>query len=100
MYIEVGKTSLMRRFALDKFIPDFQRTKNLDYRAKSLYLQQKSIYLEFWDTVGLDKYRKRLNPPPLDRAEAVFVVYDITNAQSFSLAEQWIQDMKAVSKFI
>ncbi len=89
----------MRRFALDKFIPDFQRTKNLDYRAKSLYLQQKSIYLEFWDTVGLDKYRKRLNPPPLDRAEAVFVVYDITNAQSFSLAEQWIQDMKAVSEY-
>ena len=90
----------MKRFAIDKFVPDFERTKFLDYRGKDLYLQGNRVFLEFWDTIGLEKVRNQAPPAPLARAQAIFIVYDITNYHSFEAVERWLSEVKAVGRVI
>ncbi|KAH3765890.1 protein mono-ADP-ribosyltransferase PARP4 [Pelomyxa schiedti] len=49
--------------------------------------------LELWDTAGQERYRS-LSPMYYRGATAAMVVYDITSMESFTLARQWMDELK------
>ena len=51
------------------------------------------IKYEIWDTAGQERYHS-LAPMYYRGAQAAVIVYDITNANSFEKAKQWIQELK------
>ena len=53
----VGKTSLITRFAEDKFNPVFVTTIGVDFKNKILSLHQKKVRVQVWDTAGQERYR-------------------------------------------
>lgn len=57
----VGKSCLLLRFADDQFIENHISTIGVDFRFKTLNVDDKKIKLEIWDTAGQDKYRTITN---------------------------------------
>jgi small GTP-binding protein len=56
--IAVGKTALLSRFVEDKYTDDYKCSVSVEFRVKSLYLdERKGADLQIWDTVGDEKYR-------------------------------------------
>lgn len=48
----VGKTSLLARFMYDTFDPSYKVTIGIDFVSKNLYLSDRVVRLQLWDTAG------------------------------------------------
>ncbi|XP_015678981.1 ras-related protein Rab-28 isoform X1 [Protobothrops mucrosquamatus] len=93
-----GKTSLATRFVHDTFGKQYKQTIGLDFFLKRITLPGNiNVTLHVWDiggqTIGskmLDKY--------IYGAQAVLLVYDVTNQQSFENLENWYNVVKKVNE--
>ena len=56
-------------------------------------INDKSIRLQLWDTAGQERFRS-LIPGYLRDSHAIFLVYDITNADSFNNINIWLDYIK------
>ena len=48
----VGKTSILSRFAQDKFSPQYLATLGIDFFTKDVMIDKKIIHIKIWDTAG------------------------------------------------
>lgn len=48
----VGKTSLISRFMYDTFDNVYQATIGIDFLSKTMYLEDRTVRLQIWDTAG------------------------------------------------
>lgn len=48
----VGKSCILKRYADDTFTDSYLATIGVDFRFKSLAIEDKSIKLQIWDTAG------------------------------------------------
>jgi len=48
----VGKTSIITRFMYDKFDTTYQATIGIDFISKTMYLEDRTVRLQLWDTAG------------------------------------------------
>ena len=53
----VGKTCLLLRYANDSFSPTFITTIGIDFKIKTIQLDDKVIKLQIWDTAGQERFR-------------------------------------------
>ena len=74
----VGKSSILNRFAQDKFEPNYQATIGLDFHSKNITNENTSIRLLLYDTAGQEKF-KSLIPMYIRDANIIIIVYDITS---------------------
>ncbi|KAK5643927.1 hypothetical protein RI129_007772 [Pyrocoelia pectoralis] len=88
----VGKTSLMYRFCESKFITTLSVTIGVDYRAKTLHIDGEDIQLQLWDTAGSERFRHSMVPQYYRKAQAVVLVYDVTNRASFDSLVYWLDE--------
>jgi small GTP-binding protein len=85
---EVGKTSLIRQFVERKFSHDYRATIGLNIFAHNFDFQGNEISVSLWD-LGAQQYFKRFRKIYYKGAEAAFIVYDLTNRESFEKVEDW-----------
>lgn len=85
----VGKTSIITRFMYDTFEPRAQSTIGIDFLAKTVILDDRSIKLLLWDTAGQERFRG-LIPGYIRESHIAVIVYDVTNAASFQSTSHWI----------
>jgi hypothetical protein len=57
----VGKSSLLLRFADDDFNENYMITIGVDFRFKSININQKIVKLQIWDTAGQERFRTIVN---------------------------------------
>lgn len=89
----VGKSALLHRFADDKFIPEHGNTIGVDYRSRSILLDDRNpIKIQIWDTAGQERFRT-LGEAYYRRAHGILLVYDITDQKSFDEIETWVNDV-------
>lgn len=48
----VGKTSMITRFMYDTFDTGYQATIGIDFLSKTMYLEDRTVRLQLWDTAG------------------------------------------------
>lgn len=48
----VGKTSIITRFMYDTFDTTYQATIGIDFLSKTMYLEDRTVRLQLWDTAG------------------------------------------------
>ena len=89
----VGKTSILVRFANDKFSSTFISTIGIDFKIKSLIIKDKTIKLQIWDTGGQERFRT-ITTSYYRNAEGIVLVYDITDRKSFLSIRNWISQIK------
>lgn len=98
----VGKSCLLLRFADDQFSENYMTTIGVDFRFKTLNIDQKSVKLQIWDTAGQERFRTITNTYYKSNlianadANAVLLVYDITNMESFQDIEKyWLNEVES-----
>ena len=93
----VGKSSILNRFYQDKFEPDYQATIGLDFHSKNVNINGNIVRLLLYDTAGQEKF-KSLIPMYIRDANIILVVYDITNKDSFTHTEHWVNETKDLKR--
>ena len=86
----VGKTSIVAAFKSQGFTPVYKQTIGIDFCEKSMALRgDTTVSLRIWDVGGQSVNSKSL-PNYLAPSTVVFIAYDMTNAESFSNAVDWL----------
>jgi len=93
----VGKTALAHRFAQDKFEKLDRSTIGVDLRIKTLKLDEKKVKMQVWDTAGQERFRA-ITQCYYRGADAVVLVFDQTNADSYKNLAKWVNDIGYFAK--
>ena len=88
-----GKTSIIQRYINDQFTVSTVASTQAAFFQKSIELDGKEYMLDIWDTAGQERFRS-LAPVYYRDAKGAIVVFDITDANSFSKAKQWINELR------
>jgi small GTP-binding protein len=92
----VGKTSLIRRYATGKFDKSTLSTIGVDFETKKLTLDEKTdLMLNIWDFAGEKKFRL-LFPSYVSGASGALLLYDITNKDSVDDLQNWLDVIHSV----
>jgi small GTP-binding protein len=87
---QTGKTSIIRRFAENKFSLSTQATVGVDFKSRVVEIDGLRIMLQIWDTAGQERFRTitRLH---FRGALGIILVYDVTNMESFTQLDYWVK---------
>lgn len=96
----VGKTSLIRRFVVDKFDDKYLLTIGSKITAKALQINNNGdivyLKLQIWDILGQKGYTK-LHHSTFKGTDGVFLVADITRRSTLeSLERYWIPEVQNI----
>jgi len=90
----VGMTSIAMRFTDDYFAKSYKQTIGLDFFIKQLVLPGDiHVAIQLWD-IGGQTIGGKMIGNYIFGAQAVLLVYDITNYQSFQNLEDWYNLVK------
>ncbi|XP_030069808.1 ras-related protein Rab-10 isoform X2 [Microcaecilia unicolor] len=87
----VGKTSILRRY-VDDPDPSFIATIGIDFKIKTVTIDETMLKLQIWDTAGQERFHT-LSVSYFRGAQGFVLVYDITNSDSFKNIEYWMKDI-------
>ena len=87
---QVGKTSISTRFVENTFDELYQTSKEVKFKRKNVVIpgSQDTAQLHIWDTLGQERF-KALAPIFFRKSIGAFLVYDVTNRESFLALETW-----------
>jgi len=88
----VGKTALLHRFADDSFDDNYISTVGVDFRFRTVTLDNKLVKLQIWDTAGQERFRQ-ITSAYYRGAHGVILVYDITESSSFEHVQDWLDEV-------
>lgn len=90
----VGKTSLILRYTNNAFRRSYVSTLGVHVSDKIFKTEDSTIIqLVLWDVGGQDKF-KLMRKQFYQGSDAVFLVFDLTNPESFSNIPVWFSDIK------
>jgi len=89
----VGKSSLLCRFADNEFLENYRTTVGVDFKIRTVEIEDKTIKLQLWDTAGQERFKTVTNTY-FRGAHGVILVYDITESKSFSDLNNWLKEVK------
>lgn len=95
----VGKTSIIRRFADDKFESEYKHTIGADFNVKVIEYPDKSIVLTVWDIGGHERF-EIIRGYYYEGSQAGLIVFDLTNKKSFDAISKWHKDLSSYLKDI
>ena len=88
--VAVGKTCIINSLLGQKFKEEYEPSIGVDFFSKTLSFKGKAIKLQIWDSAGQEKF-KSLIPNYIRGASLIFLVYDITNKNSFTNLPFWVK---------
>lgn len=91
--VATGKTSIIKSFMQGSFDQNYQATIGIDFISKTLYLEDRTVRLQIWDSAGQERFRS-LIPSYIRDSSVAVVVYDISNKPSFENASKWVEDVR------
>ena len=89
----VGKSSLLLKYIDDVFEDSYVCTIGVDFKIKSLQLENKRIKLQVWDTAGQERF-KPITKCYFRGSHGCVVLFDITNRASFNNVRAWVTDYR------
>ncbi|MFX1346556.1 MAG: GTP-binding protein [Promethearchaeota archaeon] len=90
---EVGKTSIIRRFVENKYSEDYRATIGLNILTHTFEFFGNEIGVTLYD-LGAQKYFRRFRKVYYSGAQAAFIVFDLTNRETFDNIMNWYQELK------
>ncbi|XP_019686075.2 ras-related protein Rab-44 isoform X2 [Felis catus] len=85
----VGKTSFLHLLHKNTFAPGLAATVGVDFRVKTLLVDNKRFALQLWDTAGQERYHS-VTRQLLRKADGVVLMYDVTSQESFAHVRHWL----------
>jgi small GTP-binding protein len=91
----VGKTSLINQFVAKKFVMDYRPTLGISITSQTYYIQgfeEAKINFLIWDLAG-QKFFNRVRKRYYSHAQSGFIIYDVTDRDTFSNVVHWYDDI-------
>ena len=88
----VGKTCILSRYSSDSFNPSYTFTVAIDFKIKTIRLNDKTIKLQVWDTAGQERFRS-ITTSYYRGIMGFLLVYDITDEKSFDCLGEWLHNI-------
>mmetsp|Transcript_11600 Transcript_11600/g.11622 ORF Transcript_11600/g.11622 Transcript_11600/m.11622 type:complete len:215 (-) Transcript_11600:161-805(-) len=89
----VGKSCLLLQFTDKRFQPVHDLTIGVEFGARMIMLDNKSIKLQIWDTAGQESFRS-ITRSYYRGAAGALLVYDITRRETFNHLTRWLEEAK------
>ena len=89
----VGKSNILSRYIKNVFREDSKSTVGVELGDKLLKVKGTNTKLQIWDTAGQERYRS-ITSSYYKGSHGCFIVYDITNEQSFENVEKWFEQVQ------
>ena len=93
----VGKSSLLLKLTEKKFQNSILHTIGLDFKMKTFEVNKKKIHLQIWDSAGQERFRS-ITSSYYHLTDGIFLVYDITDRDSFNNIENWLNQIQNKTK--
>ena len=77
----------------DCFQENYICTIGVDFRFRTMQINQSTIKLQIWDTAGQERYRTITNAY-YKGADGIIVVFDLTNRESFLSIPVWLNEIE------
>ena len=88
----VGKSCILVRFSDDIFNDSYVTTIGVDFRFKTMVVNNKVAKIQIWDTAGQERYRS-ITTAYYRGAAAIIICCDCTNKESFNNINNWIEEI-------
>mmetsp|Transcript_2901 Transcript_2901/g.5095 ORF Transcript_2901/g.5095 Transcript_2901/m.5095 type:complete len:202 (-) Transcript_2901:661-1266(-) len=88
----VGKSCLLLRFADGTFNEGHISTIGVDFKIRTIELDNKTIKLQIWDTAGQERFRT-IAAAYYRGAHGIVITYDITDRKSFENVKSWMDEI-------
>jgi small GTP-binding protein len=89
----VGKSSLIRRFSENTFM-DRSPSIGVDFKLKTVEVEDKLIKLQVWDTAGQERFGT-ITRAYYEGANGMILAYDCTDLASFEEIRSWEQQIRS-----
>lgn len=73
--------------------PSFPFPHSIDFKIKSLPLEDKKLKLQIWDTAGQERFRT-ITTAYYRGAMGILLVYDVTDERSFANVKTWMKQIE------
>ncbi len=87
---EVGKANLTHKLCYNLFNPPDRLVIGVDFHVKNVELKGKKIKMQIWDVAGEGRF-DFLMPTYCLGANAVIIIYDITNSKTMEKIDDWVE---------
>ncbi|EAY15998.1 GTP-binding protein YPTM1, putative [Trichomonas vaginalis G3] len=91
-----GKSSLLFRFCDNTFSDNYLSTIGVDFKIKTVTVDDKLVKLQIYDTGGQERFRT-ITSNYYHAADGIIIVYDISDRESFDAIPQWVKDVQSLS---
>ena len=83
-----GKSAILLRFADNKFSESYIATIGIDFKVKTLVVDDLRVKLQMWDTAGQERFHI-ITKSYYKKATGFFIVFDLSNRPSFKNVQNW-----------
>ncbi|XP_065573008.1 ras and EF-hand domain-containing protein homolog isoform X2 [Artemia franciscana] len=84
----VGKSSFISRLVDGKFNSDTQSTVGVDFKVKTISIDNRTVTLQLWDTAGQERFRS-MTQTYFRRSDGVILIFDVSNERSLLDIREW-----------
>ena len=88
----VGKSCLLLRYSDDSFTSSFITTIGIDFKIKSILIEESKVKLQIWDTAGQERFRT-ITTAYYRGAMGILLVYDVSDENSFTNVRNWMRQI-------
>ena len=93
----VGKSCLLIRFADDAFSESYITTIGVDFRFRTLTVDDTSVKLQIvmptqWDTAGQERF-KTITTAYYRGSDGIIIVFDKNSSESFKHVDDWMEEV-------
>jgi Ras-related protein Rab-1A len=84
-----GKTSLLLRLCNDIFSDIYISTIGIDFKVKTLNIDNKNVKLQIWDTAGQERFKSVISTY-YRGIHGIIIVFDLNDIKSFENIDNWM----------
>ncbi|KYO02333.1 ras-related protein Rab-1A [Plasmodium gaboni] len=88
----VGKSCILLRFSDDHFTESYITTIGVDFRFRTIKVDDKIVKLQIWDTAGQERFRT-ITSAYYRGADGIIIIYDTTDRNSFLHINDWMNEI-------
>jgi len=91
--VSTGKTSIIKRYTNNEYMPEYKTTIGVDFTVKELSLDERTkVKLQLWDIAGQERFAN-MTRVYYTNSVGAFVAIDVTREITFQGLETWKRDI-------
>ena len=88
----IGKASLLKRFVENKYAKQHYATIGINFKTKSLYINNQNIKIKIWDTAGQERFNY-ISTQFYMNADGLVFIFDLTNRSTYNKLRNWMEQI-------